>query len=78
MIEPDWDLPEGYTSTLKHDGSVLLHRKGALVGEFPMLTPRTVLGGWAEAYEAGFTAGEKSGTAQLVAKLRDWLTAEVA
>ncbi|MDE1905125.1 MAG: hypothetical protein KGH75_01560, partial [Rhodospirillales bacterium] len=64
MIEQDWDLPDGFVSETRHDGGVIVRRYGVVVGEFPMLTPRTAIGSWAVAFEAGHTLGQKSGIEQ--------------
>lgn len=80
MIEPDWDLPEGFTSETQRDGRVALRRHGVLAAEFPMLTPRGAIGSWASAYEAGHVKGEKigvaQGRAQLASELRTLLQNE--
>ena len=77
MIEQDWDLPEGFTSETQRDGRVTLRRHGVIAGEFPMLTPRTTIGSWASAYEAGHIQGEKTGArqgrSQLAGELRTLL-----
>ncbi|MCB8882912.1 hypothetical protein ACELLULO517_21880 [Acidisoma cellulosilytica] len=80
MIEPDQDLPEGFASDTHRDGRVTLRRHGVIAGEFPMLTPRAVIGSWASAYEAGHVQGEKTGFAQgrsqLAGELRNLLQIE--
>jgi hypothetical protein len=80
MIEPDWDLPEGFTSETQRDGRVTLRRHGVIAGEFPMLTPRTAIVSWASAYELGRVQGEKTGAAQgrtqLATELRTLLQIE--
>ena len=82
MIEPDYDLPQGFTSETLRDGRVTLRRHGVIAGEFPMLTPRAAIGLWASAYEAGHVQGEKTGAAQgrsqLAGELRTLLDVEGA
>ncbi|MDE1905782.1 MAG: hypothetical protein KGH75_04960, partial [Rhodospirillales bacterium] len=63
-------------------GGVIVRRYGVVVGEFPMLTPRTAIGSWAVAFEAGHTLGQKSGIeqgrTQLAAEMRTLLGIETA